>query len=163
MMTNHNSPLKSFLGMALFGTIFMVVGAFIFLFSVDVLEVSDESFNAPRWVVAAVGVFFIIGGTMPMLQGLKELVGGEPPWLRFLNQLVGFMFLLLLAIPFNWVAFGSGEREFSSETSIGPISFFASGLSGGRCAFGAFAMLLNILLLYVVIRAIWKFLRPDVA
>lgn len=160
-MTDNPSPFKGFFTMVLFGGIFMLAGAFIVMISLDVIEVSDENFNAPRWVVAFAGGFFIIAGMLPMLQGLKELSGGEPPWLRFANQLVTFIFLLLLAIPFNWVAFGSGEREFSSEGSIGPISIIAQGVSGGRCVFGIAAMLLNILLIYILVQTLWKMINPN--
>lgn len=156
------SPLKSFFGMVLFGSIFMLVGTFIVLISLNVIETSDENFNAPRWVVAFSGCFFIIAGMLPMLQGLKELVGGETPWLRLGNQLVVFVFILLLAIPFNWVAFGSGGREFSGEGSIGPFAIFTQTLSSGRCVFDIFALLMDVLLIYGALRVLWKFLRPEV-
>lgn len=160
-MDNNPSPLKSFFGMVLFGSIFMIVGTVIVLFSVDVIKVSDDGFNAPRWVVAIAGGFFIVAGMMPMLESLKQLSGGESFWFRAADSLVRFLFLLLLAVPFNWVAFGPGEREFSSAGSLGPLAIFRQGLSAGRCVFGIAAMLINLMVIYVAGSSVRKLIFPD--
>ena len=119
-----------------FGAIFMIAGVFIILFSLNVIPSADENFNAPRWVVALTGLFFVIAGTLPMLQGLKALMVEESPWLKILNNLILLTFLLIFAIPFNWVAFGSGS---------------------GGIIFVVFALFLDFLFVFTVVR----FLRGD--
>jgi len=158
-MNDSSSRLKSFLGMILFGSIFMLVGAVIVLFSIDVIHVPDENFHAPRWVVAAVGAVFMLAGMLPMLNSLKEFSGGDTPFTRLLYNLVMLGFLLLFAVPFNWIAFWPGEREFSSSNSFAGFSIASSveSLLSGRCVFGLAAILLDILLIYMVIR----FLRGE--
>lgn len=163
-MKNNPSSLKNFFGMVLFGSIFMLVGCLIVLYSLDIIPSSDANFNAPRWVVAAAGCFFIIAGMMPMLQGLKSLTGNETHLFRMANSAVSFLFLLLLAVPFNWVAFGLGVQEFSNDVSIGGlVTLFFDELSTMRCVFGVFAMLINFMLVYAVGYSIWKLISPDAA
>jgi hypothetical protein len=130
------TPLGQFIGKVVFGAIFMIVGLLIVLFSLNIIPSTDESFNAPRWVVALTGLFFIVAGTLPMLQGLKELMVFEPSWLRILNNLIMLGFLSLFAIPFNWVAFGSGSGGF---------------------VFIIFAIFIDLLVIYSIVR----FLRGD--
>jgi hypothetical protein len=158
-MNDSSSRLKSFLGMTLFGSIFMLVGAVIVLFSIDVIHVPDENFNAPRWVVAAAGAVFMLAGMLPMLNGLKEFSGGDTSFTRLLYNLAMLGFLLLFSVPFNWVAFWPGEREFSSSSSVGGFNFASSGGSilSGRCVFGLAAIFIDFLLVYMVIR----FLRGE--
>ncbi len=147
-----SQQIKSFLFMVAFGSIFVCVGALIFLFSVDILPVSDDTFNAPRWVVAAVGVVFALAGMMVMIQGLKATLGSHPLIKWVYNGMI-FMFMVLFAIPFHWVAFAPGEREFSTTTSIPFFSVTTSGGDlGGRLAFGCGAVLMDLMLIVIVIQ-----------
>ena len=50
-----NSTQRSFISMFLFGSIFICLGALIFLVAIDVIHLPDEDFNAPRWVITAAG------------------------------------------------------------------------------------------------------------
>ena len=113
-----NRTKQSFISSLLFGSLFILVGAFIFLISIDVIQVPDEDFNAPRWAVAAVGMAFALAGAMAALNGLKSGYGDHLIFKWAYNAML-LMFMILFAVPFHWVAFGSGERSFSSSTSVG--------------------------------------------
>ena len=97
----------------------------------------------------------MVAGTLPMLQGLKDLAGENTPLLRIVNNLVGLMFVVLLAVPFHWVAFGPGERAFSSSIGLGVVSASSSGgETGGRLAFGIAAILMDLFILLILYRII---------
>lgn len=146
--------MKSFLSLLIFGSIFICVGAFIFLMSLDIIHVPDEDINAPRWVLTAVGLTFALAGVMVMLNGLKSGFGDHPIF-KWAYNFVLLLFMIFFAAPFNWVAFGPGEREFSSSTSVGAVSVTQSGSEfGGRLAFGLGAILMDILIVYLIYRVI---------
>jgi hypothetical protein len=61
----------------------------------------------------------------------------------------------------NWVAFGPGEREFTSSISLPFITFSksGSGFNGGRIAFGIGALLADLVFLgmvYDLVKTSWK-------
>jgi hypothetical protein len=148
-----NSIDKSFVKQLVFGSIFIFAGAFIFLTAIDVIHAPDENFNAPRWVIAAVGLAFALAGAMVIVKGLESGFGDDPIY-KWISTGMILAFLVFFAAPFNWVAFGPGERSFSGSTSIGPIAVNQSGASdfGGRMAFGIGAILMDILIIYILFR-----------
>ena len=149
-----NSTQKAFVSLLIFGSIFIIVGAFIFLMAIDVIKVPDDDFNAPRWVIAAVGVTFSLAGAMVMLNGLKSGFGDHVLFKWAYNGML-LVFMVLFAAPFHWVAFGSGERSFSSSTSLGAVSVTQSGgETGGRLAFGIGAILMDLFILFILFRII---------
>ena len=150
-----NLSKQSFISLLIFGSIFILVGAFIFLISIDVIHVPDEGFNAPRWAVASVGMAFALAGAMAALNGLKSGFGDHIIFKWTYNAML-LMFVILFAVPFHWVAFGSGERSFSSSTSIGIVSVIRSGSDeyGGRLVFGIGAILMDVFIFYILFRII---------
>jgi hypothetical protein len=99
--------------------------------------------NAPIWVIASAAVFFALCGILILLIGSTRFV--------WLSNLVNWLFLVTLALPFNWIAFGAGERHFSSSISIGTalISNTTPGEREGRIVFGIFAVLLDLMVLFL--------------
>jgi len=150
-----NSPQHSFKSLLLFGNLFIVIGALIFLMAVDVFPIPDEDINAPRWVLAMGGVSFALAGVMVTLNGLKSGFGDHPIYKWTYNILL-LMFMVIFVTPFHWVAFGPGVRTFNSSTSVGAVAISqgGSGDIGGRLAFGLGAILVDILILYVIFRII---------
>ncbi len=151
------STQQSFISLLIFGSIFIIVGAFIFLMSIDVIHVPDEDFNAPRWVVAAVGLAFALVGVIVTLNGLRSGFGDHIIFKWTYNAMT-LMFMFLFAVPFHWVAFGSGERSFSSSTSLGigavSLNQSGSGETSGRLAFGFGAILMDIFIFVIFYRFI---------
>jgi len=125
--------------------------------SIDVIHVSDEDFNAPRWAVAAVGMAFALAGAMVTLNGLKSGFGDHILFKWTYNAML-LMFMILFAAPFHWVAFGSGERSFRSSTSLGvgavSITQSGGGETSGRLVFGFGAVLMDIFILFILYRII---------
>jgi hypothetical protein len=151
---NDESPLKSLISMLAFGGIFLLVGGFVFLIGMDVIKVDESSINSPRWVIMAAGLVFVLSGFMVMVQGLKSGFGDAPIYKWIYNILV-IAFLLVFALPVHWVAFGSGEREFSSSVALPFFSVSTSGGElGGRVAFGCGAVLVDIILIALVLRVL---------
>ena len=130
-----------------------MVGSYIVLISLDIIHVSDDNFNAPRLIVAAAGMVFVLGGLMVMVNALKDISGGDHPVFRWLYSALIFSFLVLFAIPFHWAAFGSGERQFSCSASIGFVTSTAGGSeTSGRLVFGIAAILIDVLIIGMLIR-----------
>ena len=150
-----NSPQQSFRSLLLLGSLFVAIGALIFLMAVDVIHVPDEDIYAPRWVLAAVGVAFALAGVMVTLNGLKSGFGDHPVFKWAYNALL-VLFMIIFVIPFHWVAFGPGDRSFNSSTSVGAVSVSQGGGGelGGRLAFGLGAILVDLLILYMIYRVI---------
>ncbi len=151
MNPQDNNPLA----VVLFAGAFILMGGFIFLAATGAIPSDPESFQAPRWVVALVGVLFMWGGIMAAFQGLNW---SDSPAYRLVNNLMGWVLVLLLAIPFNWVAFGEGERHFTGGISLPFVSFGTrASETSGRAGFGCFAGVLDILLVWWLLRAVLRF------
>ena len=146
MADSDSSVPKNITGL-LFSLIFVGTGGLILLAAVDVIHLDPEGLQAPRWVIVSVGAaFFLIGLYMLVMAIATALLGpgGTVPWLQTL--LMGG-FLIAFILPFHWVAFGSGEREFSQSISIPFLSYSSSGSETiGRCMFGGFAVLIDLAL-----------------
>ncbi len=130
---------------------FMALGFFFFggfLFSLMFGWIPARPSPNPTWVVAAAAMMFSLAGVLILLIESERLA-----WLR---NLVAWLLVVCLAIPFNWVAFGEGERQFSSSSSF--LGFASSGAAGeteGRIVFGFFALLMDLMLLLVPLHALF--------
>jgi hypothetical protein len=152
-MESNNSGLKGFLFLAVFGGIFVLVGAFIIMVGIGVI---DGDVYAPSWVIIITGLVFGISGIMVMVNGLREMVGLDNLILRRMYHALLLFMLISFAVPFHWVAFGSGERQFSSSTSLGGVSVSGSpgGNLGSRIAFGVAALFIDLIIVWVMVRIV---------
>jgi hypothetical protein len=66
------------------------------------------------WTVGAIGLSFAAMGLVLLLDGIEALKRSQG-WLAF-------VFLIAFASVFNWVAFGPGERHFTSRPRPTPRS-----------------------------------------
>jgi len=152
-MTKKPSPLSNLISLLVFGSIFLGTGILIVLVSVDVLHVPPEKIHAPPWVIASAGATFAFAGVMVLVNGLKEMVGKDSPILNWLSTSLALVFMLSLALPFHWIAFGPGERQFTSTVGVGPLTASQPGSeTGGRLAFGFFALLMDAIMAFIVYR-----------
>jgi len=143
-MSNNsfNGP-QGLLGSMVFGGIFFLAGSFVVLIAADIIHADPSSFNAPRWVVGAAGGVFMIAGIMVALQGSFGPEGMQTKLYLWLQFLFGMALMVLFSSVFLWVGFGPGEREFSTTTSLGPVSVSGSGnVSMGRIMFGGGGLLM---------------------
>ena len=128
-----------------FAGMFSSAGLFIVLMAMDVIPVDPETLHPPRWVLAAAGMVFMIGGIM-------AAVGQRNP---LLNDVLAGVLIGCMAMIATWIAFGPGERQFSGGVSLGPVGIGGSSApSLGRIAFGLSSILLWLLVAYVVQRCV---------
>jgi len=122
--------------------VFFFFGGFLFAFVFGWMPAKRET---PVYVIAAAASMFSLAGVMILLIESERLA-----WLR---NLVTWLFVVSLAIPFNWIAFGAGERHFSGSTSfLGMTSNSAPGETEGRVVFGLFALLMDLIVLFFPLR-----------
>ncbi len=88
--------------------------------------------GVPRWVGAAAGLVFVLGGVAIAM----------PPRASRLKDLTGATLVTLFTAIGAWVAFGPGERAFTSSVSGGGVSMSGGGNEWvGRIVFGFGAIL----------------------
>lgn len=121
---------------------FFFFGAFLFSFVFGWIPKQPSPNPTPIWVLAAAASMFSLAGVIILLIENERLA-----WLR---NLASWLLVVCLAIPFNWVAFGEGERQFSSSSSfLGATASGASGETEGRIVFGLFALLMDLMVILV--------------
>ena len=136
-----------------FGGIFILTGTLIIIMSIDVIHVPDENFGAPRWVVTAAGMAFALAGVMVALNAFKDFSGVDHRLIQWIYNALVIVLMISFATPFHWVAFGPGEREFNTTVGVGPVAVNKSGGElGGRLAFGFFAIVMDVLIIYSIDR-----------
>ena len=145
--------------MAWMGGLFGLVGLAILLLALRIIPSAESKFQAPHWVVGAAGLAFFLVGilllTTPPTQTPEA--AARTTWRTLLlgGGVVGSM-----AAIFNWVAFGPGPRAFGGSVSIpfvsvsGPSSEWA-----GRAAFGVAAVLMDVFLVWMIVRGLRDLLR----
>ena len=144
------SPQKPSRPVALFmGLLCLVIAALILAGAAGLLPAHPEAHEeAPRWVVACIGLVFLAGGLVPI-----NAAFALPNWL---NQLVGITVTAGLALVFNWVAFFPGERHFTMSVSVPGLSMGGGGGQlAGRAMFGLAALLGDAMVLW----GLWRMLR----
>jgi len=121
---------------------FFFFGGFLFSFVFGWIPKSPSPTPTPTWVLAAAASMFSLAGVLILLIENERLA-----WLR---NLVSWLLVVCLAIPFNWVAFGEGERQFSSSSSfLGATSSGTAGEMEGRIVFGLFAILMDLMVVLI--------------
>ena len=104
------------LGLAVSG-----MGVLIVLLAVGLIPGGDASLQAPRWVVAAAGLAFVLAGAA-MIVGYAvaggvgpdgDLPAGTPRGVRVTQYLLGLGIIGALASVGTWIAFGPGPRAFT--------------------------------------------------
>jgi hypothetical protein len=124
--------------------VFFIFSGFQFALAIDWIHPTDKHGtvlvqHGTNWMLVASAALFAFGGLMILLIETRYAK---------LRNLVMWLFVVSLAVLFNWVAFGSGERHFGSSSSLGSVSSFGKFFEiEGRVIFGAFAVLLDILVL----------------
>ncbi len=135
----------------LFAASFACAGLFVLMTAFDLVEVDPASIHAPRWVLAAAGLMFIMGGFMIILRGTED-EGEKDLFHQWAEYFVIAVMLAAFSSVFLWVGFGSGERSFQTETSFGPVSTTGQGDElTGRCLFGTFGLATALGTLYYMI------------
>lgn len=137
-------PLTRLAG-TLFAAPFLLMGALIVGIGCNWIPHDPASVHAPRWVLVTCGMVFICGGLAVLS---STWTGHAKPQAFF-----GIAILLGLTAVANWVAFGPGERRFTSTTSIGSSTSAPRPVDDltGRIVFGTGAILLDGILVALVV------------
>ena len=143
-----------------FGGVFFLVGSLILMLAADIIHADPSSFNAPRWVVGAAGGVFMISGTMVAIQGSFGPDGMQTKlylWLQFFFSLA---LLSLFSAVALWIGFGSDEIEFTTSTTIGPITTSSTGNNKmGSFVFGASGVVMVIITIVTAISQLRKIFK----
>ncbi len=147
----------------LVGVLFAGVGLAIILAGMGALPLDTAAdVSSPRWVIAAAGLAFLFcGGSVIVGYGVAGGIGPDgdlpadtPFRIRLLQYFFGLGCIGSLAAVATWVAFGAGERRFSSTLAQPFITHSgASSATGGRTAFGIGAVLLWLIFAAYVVTA----------
>jgi hypothetical protein len=147
------------------GLLTVAMGVFTILGSLGIIAPLHSAADAPSWLGAAAGLAFALAGTAAILQAtLTGWVGADgdlpattPRWLRAIYGLIVLSILACLASMGSWVAFGPGEREFST-----PFFFLGSHANAviGRIAFGIGAVLVWLILITCAIISMRRLASP---
>jgi hypothetical protein len=151
-MSDNNVPgWAQYAFLFIFAAIFSLAGLFILLAAFDVIALDPGSIHAPRWVLAAAGLMFLLGGFMIILRG-TETPGEQDLFHQWAEYFVIGTMMIAFSVVFLWVGFGPGERQFQTETSFGPVTTYGEGDAlTGRCLFGTFGLATMLGTLYYIV------------
>lgn len=168
-MSDSNSNLTP-RGAIVFGLISILAGAYPLLVGLGVVHVRPTPGTQP-WVGVAIGGMFVLAG-LAIINGYAvagasptdgNLPDSAPLFTRVVQYVLGLSIVGLMFAVFAWVAFGSGERHFSSSISIPGLTLFSvSSERAGRIAFGiaaGFIGLFFVLGLVIGAKSIWRGIR----
>jgi hypothetical protein len=129
---------------AVLALLIAAMGGSYILFATGIIAPGHQHLTeGERWFTIAFGSTFLLGGTAVIIQLLAggfdattgELPAAAPFWLRWIYRAMVVAIVMLMASMFSWVAFGPGERQFTSSLPF-------TGETGGRIAFGIGALLM---------------------
>jgi len=157
-------------GAILFGTLFIAFGVYPVLAGLGVVHGRSAPGVQP-WVVVATGSMFIFGGLAIInayaiaggTQANGDLSATAPAAVRIAQYVLGLGIVGSMFAVFAWVAFGSGERHFSSSISIPGLSMPThSSERAGRIAFGIAAGFMGLFLVLAAVsgaKRLWRDIR----
>ena len=157
-------------GAIVIGVFAILCGVFPVLAGLGVIHVHAEPGTRP-WVAVAAGSMFILAG-LAIINNYAlghasttdgTLPDGAPLIARVVQYVLGLGIVGLMFSVFAWVAFGSGERHFSSSISI-PFWSRSSHSSerSGRIAFGIAAGCMGLFFVFAAVsgaRRVWRSTR----
>jgi hypothetical protein len=146
-------------GAVIVGLFCVVLGAFPILGALGFIDMRLTP-GTPVWVGVAAGVLFVLGGLVvinsyalgPQAISDSEGLAAAGPYRAFAQIFLTTMICVTLAAIAGWVAFGPGEREFSTSVDLPFYSNRGKSTGwGGRALFGIGAILVGIMAIAVVV------------
>ena len=135
------------------GLLALAMGLFIVLSAFGIIPSRGGS-DGERWIGIIAGMAFVFGGLAVFIQTCAKatpdgvLPSTAPIWVRATLHLLSLAIVVSLGAIGTWVAFGPGERKFSSS-----IPFLPDWLNEpiGRTVFGIGAILIWIFLIVMAV------------
>lgn len=123
--------------------------------------------HAPRWVGVCAGAVFVAGGLAVCLQsfaGARPAADGglspaSPRWAQWASLLSALTIVGGLAAVGLWVAFGPGERHFT--TTVGFFTTHQTDQIFGRIVFGFGAVVTCLVFVLFLVDGVQRLLRPN--
>jgi len=135
-------------------------GMFIVLISIGVIAVSEESILVPHWILLLIGAAFTLAAFAITIDALMRIWPGGHELLVVAKGVIVFLLMVTFAVPFHWIAFGSGERTFTSTVSGPAVRVSGEGSQlGGRIMFGAVAVMMDVIFIFRGIRSLLAWLK----
>lgn len=147
-------PPPSRLAAALFSVPFLLAGGAIIGIGAGWIGSDPSKVHAPTWVLVTCGLMFLTAGLAMLNSAIRP---GKKP-----SALFGIVILVGLTAVCNWVAFGPGERNFSSRTSVSGrvVDERPVRESSGRIVFGAAAVVLDLIVVWSAVVVVRRRRRP---
>ena len=146
-------------GAIVIGIIAMLCGTCPVLAGLGVVHVRPAP-GVQAWVAVATGGMFMLAG-LAIINGYAiagaakpdgSLPDGAPFFVRVMQYVLGLAIVGLMFAVFAWIAFGSGERHFSSSFSV-PF-WSSSGRSSDRSGRIAFGIATGLIGLFFAVSAV---------
>jgi len=159
-MTNDESKLSP-RGAILWGLFCVAISGLPILGGLGVIDLHPTP-GTPRWIALAAGGMFFLAGVTMIVDGASggiapdgQLATDAPPWLHIFQSIMGLGIVAGMGTLFSWVAFGPGERHFSTTVSL-PFGWWhpKSSDTTGRWAFGIAAVLIWCIIAGVVVATV---------
>lgn len=132
------------------GSLAFLAGAAIVSVALGWVHVDPSDLLAPRWVIGLAGAVFLLMGGLILhyvirngLRGSASPAGGRDDQFFLAGWLVGGLMVTAMAAVAAWIAFGPGDRQFSSSFGVGGGFLGGSSPSDeavGRTIFGVGAV-----------------------
>jgi hypothetical protein len=150
-----------------YGLICATAGVAFILGAFGILPMTPSP-DVPMWLAGCAGLCFVLMGaaliaSFAIAPG-RGPDGGMAPGtsfaLKVMNYFLGLGLVLSMTAVFTWIAFGPGERHFSSGVSVPFLSYRGPGGStSGRIMFGIGAVLMWLFLITAGVsgaRSLWR-------
>lgn len=142
-------------GNAVIGLLTAGLGLFFVLISLGIIPASRSQAPAPLWIGGLAGLAFLLAGV-----AVATARPGAAPGSVMTNPVLGGAIFALMVVIANWVAFGPGERRVSGDLALPFIA--VGGRMGewtGRAAFGIGAVIMDLLVVWLVVRGVRRLVR----
>ena len=132
----------------LFGPVCVLAGAAILAAALGYIPMAASRHPVPAWWILVCGLIFLCSGLLLLLARISRRLAGA----------FGVTATLSFVLLFNWIAFGPGERSFTSKTStsIGTRTTQDVSETEGRIVFGIFAGAMDLLIAYGMVMSLRK-------
>ena len=150
-------------GAAWMGVVFIAFSLMPILAGLGIIPVHPTA-GTPGWVAVGAGLSFLFAGAILLSDAVAgglgpdgQLLDSAPQWVRKLQWIMGLAITVSFASIASWVAFGSGERHFSSSISLPFIATRGpSSEASGRWAFGIGAVILWCVIAAILVSTVRK-------
>ena len=144
-----------------FGALCAVCGLISVLGALGVIQLNRPP-DVPAWMGVAAGSAFLLAAVLLFADAAAggadadgSMPASAPAYLRHIQTMTGAAIVLVMALMVTWIAFGRGERHFSTTIAL-PFLFYRSANSdlSGRIAFGIAAVLIWLVMILGTIAAL---------